>query len=61
MNTPHSSDFESSKLNVLRMRESGPAMAKGKQREKRQYSEIFRSNPTDCRILHGLQVVMIYR
>ena len=46
MNTPHLSDFESSKLNVLRARESEPAVAKGKQREKRRYSEIFTSNPT---------------
>lgn len=44
MNTPDLPDFESSKLNVLRARECKPA--KGKQGEKRWYSEIFTSNPT---------------
>lgn len=45
MNTPHSSDFESSKLNVLKVRGSKPALAAGKQGEKGRYSEIFTSNP----------------
>lgn len=46
MNTPHLSDFESSKLNVLKVRGSKPAVAAGKQGEKGWYGEIFTSNPT---------------
>lgn len=46
MNTPHLSDFESSKLNVLKARGSKPAVAEGKQGDKGRRGEIFTSNPT---------------